>query len=77
MDEIAGQLTVGGSGQMVLMGGALRMVSDSTSLWPLLGLFICSRLQTLAPENTTCGKKMIGWKIDLFFYNWEFSGDFE
>ena len=35
-------------------------------VWPLLGLFICSQLQTPAPENTTCGKKMIGRKIDLF-----------
>ena len=27
-------------------------------------------------QKTLLWKKMIGWKIDLF-YNWEFSGDFE
>ena len=63
------------SGRTVLLGEALRTVDDSTGVWPLLGLFISSQLQTPTPENTTCGKKkMIGWKID-FFYNrifWDF-----
>ena len=35
-------------------------------VWPPLALFIYSQLQTLAPENTICGKKIIDWKIDLF-----------
>ena len=61
------------SGWMVL-GDALRTAGNSTGMWPLLGLFICSWLQTPAPENTTCGKKMIGWKIDLFFITENFLG---
>ena len=31
-------------------------------------LYLCSQLQTLAPENTISGKKMIGWKIDLLLW---------
>ena len=62
------------SGWTVLSGDALRTVGDSTGMWPLLGLFISSQLQTPAPENTTCGKKMIGWKIDLFFITENFLG---
>ena len=54
------------SGRTVLLGDALGMAGDSTGVWPLFGLFMCSRFQTLAPENTTCGKNMIGWKIDFF-----------
>ena len=56
------------SGQTVLSGDALRMTVIQTGVWPLFGLFISSQLQTRAPENTTCGKKMIGWKINLFFF---------
>ena len=63
------------SGWTVLSGNALGTADDSTGVWPLFGLFMCSRFRTPAPENATRGKNMIGWKID-FFYNWEFSGDF-
>ena len=68
VDEISGRL-VGGclfgderllwSGRMVLSGDALQAASDSTGVWPLFGLFICSWFQTPAPENTTCGKKWL------------------
>ena len=64
------------SGQTVLSDDALGTADDSTGGWPLFGLFMCSQFQTPAPENATCGKNMIGWKIDFFFYNWEFSRDF-
>ena len=64
------------SGRIVLSGHALRTADDSTGERPLFGLFMCSQFQTTAPENATCGKNMIGWKIDFLFYNWEFSGDF-
>ena len=57
----------------VLSGDALRTDGDSTGVWPLLGRFISSQLQTLAPENTICGKT-IGWKINLFFINENFLG---
>ena len=63
------------AGRTVLSGDALEEADDSTGVWLLFGLFMCSRFQTPAPENATCGKNMIGWKLD-FFYNWEFSGDF-
>ena len=44
-------------------------------VWLPLALFMCSRLQTLAPKNTICGKKKtIGWKIDLFFITENFLG---
>ena len=46
----------------------LAQLAIQLLVWPLLGLFICSQLQTAAPENTTCGKKMIGWKIAFFFF---------
>ena len=62
------------SGRMTLSGDALRMAGDSTGVWPLFGLFICSQLQTPAPENTTRGKNMIGWKIDLSFITENFLG---
>ena len=83
MDEISGWLTWGvylaTSGCFDLVGRCCRVMllewlAIQTGLWPLLGLFICSQLQTLAPENTTCGKKMIGWKIDLFFKTENFQG---
>ena len=68
---------------MVLSGDALGTAGDSTGRWPLLGLFICSRLQTLDPETTTSEKKKKkkkkkkDWlKNRPFFYNWEISGDF-
>ena len=54
------------SGRTVLSGDALGAASNSTGVWPLLDLFMCSRFQTPAPENTTCGK-MIGWKISFFY----------
>ena len=62
------------SSRTVLSGDAFRTADDSTGVWPLLGLFICSQFQTSAPENTTRGKKMIGWKIDLFFITENFLG---
>ena len=43
-------------------------------VWPLLGLFICSRLQTSAPENTTCGKKNHWLKNRSFFITENFLG---
>ena len=43
-------------------------------VWPQLGLIIYSWLQTSAPENTTWGKKIIGWKIDLYFITENFLG---
>ena len=30
------------SGRMVLSGDALRPAGDSTGMWPLFGLFVCS-----------------------------------
>ena len=54
------------SGRMVLSGDAHGTVDDSTGGWPLFGLFMCSQFQTPAPENATCEKSMIGWKIDFF-----------
>ena len=54
------------SGRTVLSGDALGTANNSTSVWPLFDLFIYSQRQTPAPENTTCGKNMIGWKIDFF-----------
>ena len=51
---------------LVLSGDALRTADDSTRVWPLFFLFMCSRFQTPAPENATRGKNMIGWKIDFF-----------
>ena len=56
------------SGRTMLSGYALRTAGDSTGGWPLFGLFMCSWFQTPAPENATCGKNMIGWKIDFFFF---------
>ena len=35
-------------------------------VWPLLALFICSQLQTPAPENTICGKKWLVEKLTFF-----------
>ena len=54
------------SGRTVLSGDALGTVGDSTGVWYLFVLFMCSRFQTTAPENTTSGKNMISWKIDFF-----------
>ena len=62
------------SGQTVLSGDVLGTASDLTGGWPLFGLFMCSWFQTLAPENATCGKNMIGWKIDFFFITENFLG---
>ena len=62
------------SGRMVLSGDALGTDGDSTGVLRLLGLFTSSQLQKLAPENTTCWKKMIDWKIDLFFITENFLG---
>ena len=36
------------SGWTVLSGDALGTASDSTAVWPLFGLFMCSRFQTPA-----------------------------
>ena len=53
---------------------ALMMAGDSAAGWPLFGLFMCFQFQTPAPENATCGKNMIGWKIDFFFITENFLG---
>ena len=57
MKYVAGDKQLLWSGQTVSSGDALRTASDSTGVWPQLGLFISSQLQTPAPENTTCEKK--------------------
>ena len=54
------------SSRTVLLGDALGTTDDSTGGWPLFGRFMYSWFQTPAPENATCGKNMIGWKIDFF-----------
>ena len=43
-------------------------------VWPLFGLSICSRLQTPAPEKTTCGKKNDWLKNRPFFTTESFLG---
>ena len=82
-DKISGQLPGGclfgdkrllWSGRLVLSSDAHGMASDLTGRWPLFGLFMCSWFQTPAPENATCGKNMIGWKIDCFFIIENFLG---
>ena len=62
------------SGRTVLSGDAYGTTDDSIGVWPLFGLFMCSRFQTPAPENATRGKNMIGWKIDFFFITENFLG---
>ena len=62
------------SGQTVLLGYVLRTAGDLIGGWPLFGLFMCCRFQTPTPENATCGKNMIGWKIDFFFLTENFLG---
>ena len=82
-DEISGWLTgvvySATSSCFDLFGRYCRVTlfgqaDDSTVVLPLFGLFICSQLQTPAPENTTSGEKMIGWKINLFFITENFLG---
>ena len=59
------------SGCFDLVGWCCRVTLLARSaiqqpVWPRLGLFICSQLQTSTLENTTCRKQVIGWKIDFF-----------
>ena len=48
-----------------LVGRCCRVMLSRRSTIQLAG-DLRSRFQTPAPESTTCGKNMIGWKIDFF-----------
>ena len=54
------------SGWTVLSGDALGTAANSTGVWPLFGLFMCSRFQTPAPKNATCGKN--DWLKNILFF---------
>ena len=65
------------SGQTVLSGDALSMARDSTahvtSVWPIY-MFLNSNTGS---RKYYSWKKMIGWKIDLFFITENFLGILE